>query len=61
LGPFTDDSTPGDGHLPLQADSPAIDRGNDAACPKTDQLGEKRVGPCDIGAIEFQEKIVSSR
>ena len=31
----------------------AIDAGNDAACPPTDQLDTPRNGPCDIGAIEF--------
>jgi hypothetical protein len=61
LGPFTDTGKPGEGYFPLLSTSPAINTGNDAACLKTDQLGEKRVGPCDIGAIEFQEKIVSSR
>jgi hypothetical protein len=54
LGAFTDDGTPGDGHFPLLPTSPAINAGNPAACPKQDQLGEPRVGPCDIGAIEFQ-------
>lgn len=54
LGPFTDDGTPGHGHVPLLAGSPAIDAGNDDACPDTDQLGQPRVDRCDIGAIEFQ-------
>src|SRR5262245_49567253 len=35
--------------------------GNDAACPKKDQLRERRVGICDIGSIEFQGTAVSSR
>jgi len=56
LGAFTDDGTPGNGHFPLLAGSPAIDAANDAFCPPTDQLGEPRVGSCDIGAIEFQGK-----
>jgi hypothetical protein len=56
LDAFTDDGTPGNGHVPLQPGSPAIDAGNDAFCPRTDQLGEPRAGPCDIGAIEFQGK-----
>jgi hypothetical protein len=56
LGDFTDDGTPGNGHFPLLAGSPTIDAGNDAFCPPTDQLGEPRVGRCDIGAIEFQGK-----
>ena len=61
LGNFTDNSTPGNGHLPLQRGSPAIDAGNDATCPPTDQLGRRRVDMrkvgtslCDIGAIEFR-------
>jgi hypothetical protein len=54
-----DDGTPGAGHFPLLANSPAIDRGNDEVCSadpvlNTDQLGQLRVGPCDIGAIEFE-------
>jgi Right handed beta helix region len=56
LDTFTDDGTPGNGHFPLLPTSQAIDAGNDAACPRTDQIGEPRVGPCDIGAIEFQGK-----
>jgi hypothetical protein len=56
LGDFTDDGTPGNGHFPLLPGSPAINAGNDAFCPPTDQLGEPRVGRCDIGAIEFQGK-----
>jgi hypothetical protein len=61
LGPFSNDETPGNGHFPLLSTSQAINAGNPAVCPKTDQLGEKRVGPCDIGAIEFQGTAVSSR
>lgn len=59
LGGFVDDGTPGGGHFSLLANSPAIDRGNDTACSadpvlNTDQLGQTRAGPCDIGAIEFE-------
>jgi hypothetical protein len=54
LGAYTDDSTPGNGHFPLLSTSQAINAGNDAACPHRDQLREPRVGPCDIGSIEFQ-------
>jgi hypothetical protein len=61
FGPFTDDGTPGHGHFPLLVSSPAIDAGNNGACPKTAQLGQKRLGPCDIGAIEFQGMKVSGR
>jgi hypothetical protein len=54
LDAFTDDGTPGNGHFPLLSTSQAINKGNDAACTPTDQLGQPRVGQCDIGAIEFQ-------
>ncbi len=37
----------------LLAGSPAIDAGDPMSCPATDQRGEPRVGPCDIGAFEF--------
>lgn len=61
LGNYIDDGTPGDGHYLLLQGSQAINRGNPAVCPKTDQLGEKRVETCDIGAVEFQGTAVSSR
>jgi hypothetical protein len=54
LGEFVDDGTPGNGHFPLLPTSPAIDAGDDAACPKRDQLQRRRDRPCDIGAVEFQ-------
>jgi hypothetical protein len=54
LASFTDNGAPGKGHLPLLPTSRAIDSGNSAGCPPTDQLGQARVGRCDIGAIEFQ-------
>jgi hypothetical protein len=54
LGAFTDDGSPGGGHVPLLPTSPAIETGHDAACPSTDQLGQPRVGRCEIGAVEFQ-------
>src|SRR5262249_37019771 len=53
LDTFTDDGTPGNGHFPLLPTSPAIDAGTTAACPLTDQLGQRRIGRCDIGAIRF--------
>jgi len=63
LDAFTDDGTPGHGHFPLLPTSQAIDAGNDAVCPKRDQLGQRRVhihgvgtSRCDIGAIEFHER-----
>jgi hypothetical protein len=55
LREYTEDvSVPGSGHYPLLSDSPAIDLGNSEVCPETDQLGNQRIGICDIGAIEFQ-------
>src|SRR5205823_13402126 len=56
LGAFTDNGTPGNGHFPLLPTSQAIDAGDDTVCPKKDQLGQPRVGVCDIGSIEFQEE-----
>jgi hypothetical protein len=54
LGALTDDGTPGNAHVPLLPDSPAIDAANDAACPKRDQLGRRRKPRCDIGTVEFR-------
>jgi hypothetical protein len=56
LDAFTDNGRPGKGHFPLLPTSQALDAGNDALCPRTDQLGRRRVGPCDIGAIEFRDR-----
>jgi hypothetical protein len=56
LDAFTDNGRPGNGHFPLLPTSQARDAGNDAICPRTDQLGRRRLGPCDIGAIEFRER-----
>jgi hypothetical protein len=56
LGTFTDNGTPGNGHFPLLATSQAIDAGNNAVCLRRDQLGKRRIGPCDIGAISFRDK-----
>ena len=60
LDAFTDNDTPGNGHFPLLPTSQAIDVGNDAECPRRDQLGQRRINIrgvgtsiCDIGAIEF--------
>ena len=53
LDTFIDDGTPGNGHFPLLPGSQAIDAGNRPACPRTDQLGHRRIGRCDIGAIRF--------
>ena len=59
LSSFTDNETPGDGHFPLLPTSRAIDAGNNETCLAdtmlaTDQLGNPRVGVCDIGSVEFQ-------
>ena len=61
LGVFVDnDDIPGHEYIPLLADSPAIDAGNRDACPRRDQLRNRRVDVdgsrpvrCDIGALEF--------
>lgn len=53
LGDWQDDGTPGNGHYPLQPDSPAIGKAKRKTCPLTDQLGNSRVGRCDIGAVEY--------
>jgi hypothetical protein len=53
LDAFIDDGTPGGGRFPLLPGSPAIDAGNNTACPATDQLETPRRGRCDIGAVEF--------
>ena len=52
LGPLTAD-IPGSVffyHMPLTG-SPLIDAGHN--CPTRDQRGANRVGPCDIGAVEY--------
>jgi hypothetical protein len=63
LGALVESDTPGRGHVPLLPTSQAIDAGDDAACPRRDQLGQRRVNiphvgtsRCDIGAIEFPGK-----
>ena len=55
LGEYTEDEfVAGSGHFPLLSGSPAINSANPDACPPTDQLGNVRVGVCDIGSVEFQ-------
>jgi hypothetical protein len=56
LGTFMDNGKPGNGHFPLLPASQAIDAGNSYACSPTDQLGHRRIGPCDIGAIAFHDR-----
>ena len=53
LGPLADNGGPTQTHALLD-DSPAINAGDAASCPLTDQRGQKRSdGKCDIGAYEF--------
>ncbi len=60
LAPLADNGGPTDTH-DLLPGSPAIDAGDDIACPATDQRGEARpidgdgdgMAHCDIGAVEF--------
>jgi hypothetical protein len=67
LGAFQDDGTPGNGHFPLLATSPAVDAGDPTSCSPTDQLGFGRFDGdgdgtvvCDIGAVELTvQKIVN--
>jgi hypothetical protein len=55
-----EDDAPGKAFYPVLAGSTVIDKGNAAACPEKDQLGNPRIGTCDIGAIEFQERMLVS-
>jgi hypothetical protein len=57
LGPLTNNGGLTETHA-LQNGSPAIDAGNDARCPPTDQRGVIRPqGPrCDIGAYERADR-----
>ncbi len=55
LGELVDNGAPGGITLPLLSGSSAINAGNPDYCPATDQLGNPRVGTCDIGAVEFPE------
>jgi hypothetical protein len=63
LGPLVEigeDDSPGKAFYPVLPGSVVINRANPAACPKKDQLGNPRVGTCDIGALEFQGKMLVS-
>ena len=55
IGPLADNGGPTLTHALLPG-SPALDAGDDAACPATDQRGTARSqGPhCDIGSYEFR-------
>jgi hypothetical protein len=48
----------GTDHYPVLAGSAVIGRANPAACLQTDQLGNFRVGVCDMGAVEFRGPVV---
>jgi CSLREA domain-containing protein len=52
IGPLANNGGPTDTRA-LLAGSPAIDAGNTASAPATDQRGASRVGKSDIGAFEF--------
>ena len=45
--------------IPLLPGSSAIDAGNGAYCPATDQRGVARVGACDRGAFESQKFLLT--
>jgi predicted outer membrane repeat protein len=66
LGPLQDNGGPTETHAllsggPTTVGSPAIDAGDNANCPATDQRGEERpfdgdyngTASCDIGAVEY--------
>ena len=65
LGSFVDGGRSGAGHVPLLASSRAIDAGDPAGCPETDQRLLARpidgngdgVRGCDIGAVEFYPNV----
>jgi hypothetical protein len=60
LGSFVEEDLPGRAFYPVLAGNPVIERGNPNACLQSDQLGNLRVGICDIGAVEFQGKMLVS-
>jgi len=55
-----EEALPGQAYYPVLAGSPVIDKANPNACPQVDQLGNFRVGICDIGAVEFRGPILAS-
>jgi hypothetical protein len=52
IGPLGDNGGPTWTHA-LMADSPAIDAGDNAVCPATDQRGVPRDTACDVGSFEY--------
>jgi len=61
LGPLADNGGPNK-TMALQPGSPAIDAGNNATCPTTDQRGINRPqgSDCDIGAFELVTKLYAN-
>ncbi len=60
LGPLAANGGPTDTHMPLPG-SPAIEGGDNAACPASDQRGAARPrGTCDIGAYELSPPIATT-
>jgi hypothetical protein len=55
-----EDDLPGKMFYPVLSGSPVTNAGNASVCPAKDQLGNPRVGRCDIGAVEFQERMLIS-
>ena len=51
-----EDDQPGRAFYPVLSGSVVINAANSEVCSVTDQLGNPRVGSCDIGAIEFQDR-----
>jgi predicted outer membrane repeat protein len=56
LGALADNGGPTLTHLP-DPTSPAVDGGDDAACPDKDQRGQNRIAVdhCDVGSVEVQD------
>jgi hypothetical protein len=52
VGDVADAGASGQVYVPLLPASRAIDAGDRAACPPTDQLGHPRFNVCDLGAVE---------
>ena len=52
LGAYEEGTFGGSGVVPLLAGSAGIDAGHAATCAARDQVGQKRVGICDSGAVE---------
>ena len=54
LDVLADDGTPGNAHFAPLRGSQVIGAANAAACIKKDQIGQRRLPNCDIGAVEFR-------